>query len=50
MNQPPTNRHILIIEEPSFSKTVVLEDATYSLGRHSTNDIIIAVDDLDLGF
>lgn len=43
MNQPPTNRHILIIEEPSFSKTVVLEDATYSLGRHSTNDIIIAV-------
>jgi diguanylate cyclase (GGDEF)-like protein len=42
MNQPQTNRHILIIEEPSFSKTVILEDATYSLGRHSSNDIIIA--------
>jgi diguanylate cyclase (GGDEF)-like protein len=42
MNQSQTNRHILIIEEPSFSKTVILEDATYSLGRHSSNDIIIA--------
>lgn len=42
MNQPQNNRHILVIEEPSFSKTVILEEANYSLGRHSSNDIIIA--------
>ena len=42
MNQPKSSRHILIVEEPSFRKTVVLEEATYSLGRHSSNDIIIA--------
>jgi len=42
MNQSQNNRHILIIEQPSFSKTVILEEANYSLGRHSSNDIIIA--------
>ncbi len=42
MNQPQNNRHILTIEEPSFSKKVILEEASYSLGRHSSNDIIIA--------
>ena len=41
MNQPQSKNHVLIIEDPSFKKTVVLEEATYSLGRHSSNDIII---------
>ena len=41
MNQPQLNNHVLIIEDPSFKKTVVLEEATYSLGRHSSNDIIV---------
>ncbi|VEP14919.1 Diguanylate cyclase/phosphodiesterase with PAS/PAC sensor(S) [Hyella patelloides LEGE 07179] len=43
MNQPHSSHHILTIEEPSFRKTVILEEATYSLGRHSNNDIILAV-------
>lgn len=42
MNQSQNHRHILVVEEPSFSKTVILEEANYSLGRHSSNDIIIA--------
>ena len=41
MNQPQLNNHVLIIEDPSFKKTVVLEEATYSLGRHSSNNIIV---------
>jgi diguanylate cyclase (GGDEF)-like protein len=34
-------RHILIIEEPKCTKTFYLERPTYSLGRHSENDIVI---------
>ena len=43
MNQPQLKRHILTIEESNFKKTIILEEATYSIGRHSSNDIIIAV-------
>ena len=43
MNQSQFKRHILTIEELNFKKTVILEEATYSIGRHSSNDIIIAV-------
>ena len=41
MNQSQMSNHVLIIEDSNFQKTVVLEEATYSLGRHSSNDIII---------
>jgi diguanylate cyclase (GGDEF)-like protein len=34
-------RHILVIEEPKCTKTFYLERPTYSLGRHSENDIVI---------
>lgn len=41
MNQAKSIRHVLIVEESNLKKTITLEDATYSLGRHSSNDIII---------
>ncbi len=34
-------RHILVIEEPKCNKTFYLERPTYSVGRHSENDIVI---------
>lgn len=35
-------KHILIVEDPSFRKTISLDGATYSLGRHSSNDIVFS--------
>lgn len=35
-------RHILVIEDPSFRRTVSLDGATYSIGRHSSNDIVLS--------
>ncbi|MGK7949769.1 MAG: EAL domain-containing protein [Xenococcaceae cyanobacterium] len=35
-------RHILVIEDPTFTKTVFLDNPTYSAGRHSSNDIVFS--------
>ena len=34
--------HIFIVEDPSFVKEINLEAATYSIGRHSSNDIALS--------
>ncbi len=34
--------HILVIEDPSFKKEINLDAATYSIGRHSSNDIVLS--------
>ena len=34
--------HILVIEDPSFKREINLDAATYSLGRHSSNDIVLS--------
>ena len=35
-------RHILVIEDPSFERNIDLDGATYSIGRHSSNDIVLS--------
>ncbi len=35
-------RHILVIEDPEIKRTVTLDSATYSVGRHSSNSIILS--------
>lgn len=34
--------HILTIEDPSFVRDIQLDAATYSIGRHSSNDIVLS--------
>ena len=34
--------HILVVEDPSFVKEIKLDAATYSIGRHSSNDIVLS--------
>ncbi|MEY2855844.1 MAG: hypothetical protein RLZZ74_153, partial [Cyanobacteriota bacterium] len=34
--------HILVIEDPSFVREIQLDAATYSIGRHSSNDIVLS--------
>ncbi|MBE9043969.1 EAL domain-containing protein [Pleurocapsales cyanobacterium LEGE 10410] len=34
--------HILVIEDPAFVREIHLNAATYSLGRHSSNDIVFS--------
>ncbi|MGL5793946.1 MAG: FHA domain-containing protein, partial [Waterburya sp.] len=34
--------HVLIIEDPSFERAITLDAATYSIGRHSSNDIVLS--------
>ena len=34
--------HVLVIEDPSFYREINLDAATYSLGRHSSNDIVLS--------
>ena len=44
MNQNKTNaenRYILVLEDSNCRRTISLEESEYSLGRHSTNSIII---------
>ncbi|PSF38362.1 diguanylate cyclase [Aphanothece hegewaldii CCALA 016] len=41
MNNLPPFRHILVIEDQKARRIVTLEDATYSIGRESTNAIVI---------
>ena len=42
MTSNQQNRHILVIEDPTFKKTVILDNPTYSVGRHSSNDIVFS--------
>jgi diguanylate cyclase (GGDEF)-like protein/PAS domain S-box-containing protein len=35
-------RHILVVEDPEIKRTVTLDSATYSIGRHSSNSIILS--------
>ncbi|MEL6785935.1 MAG: EAL domain-containing protein [Cyanobacteria bacterium J06607_15] len=34
--------HILIVQDPSFVREIQLDAATYSIGRHSSNDIVLS--------
>ena len=34
--------HILLVEDPSFVREIQLDAATYSIGRHSSNDIVLS--------
>ncbi|MEM8827787.1 MAG: EAL domain-containing protein [Cyanobacteria bacterium P01_G01_bin.19] len=34
--------HVLVIEDPSFRREISLDAATYSIGRHSSNDIVLS--------
>ena len=34
--------HILVVEDPSFKREINLDTATYSIGRHSSNDIVLS--------
>ena len=34
--------HILVIEDPSLKREINLDAATYSIGRHSSNDIVLS--------
>ena len=42
MNELGIKHHVLIIDDSAFSKAITLNEATYSIGRHSSNDIILA--------
>ena len=33
--------HVLVIEDPQFRRTIALEKYTYSVGRHSSNDVVL---------
>ena len=34
--------HVLVMEDPSFQREINLDAATYSIGRHSSNDIVLS--------
>ncbi|BAZ44260.1 diguanylate cyclase/phosphodiesterase with PAS/PAC sensor(s) [Chondrocystis sp. NIES-4102] len=34
--------HVLVIDDPSFEREIPLDAATYSIGRHSSNDIVLS--------
>ena len=42
MTPSQQSRHILVIEDPTFKRTVILDSPTYSVGRHSSNDIVLS--------
>ncbi|MEM9274661.1 MAG: FHA domain-containing protein, partial [Cyanobacteria bacterium P01_F01_bin.143] len=42
MNELGIKHHVLIIEDSTSSKTITLNEATYSIGRHSSNDIVLS--------
>lgn len=42
MNELGVKHHVLIIEDATFSKTITLNEATYSIGRHSSNNIVLS--------
>ena len=42
MLETEKSNHLLVVEEPGFRKTITLEKASYTVGRHSENDIIFS--------
>ena len=42
MDSPDKIHHVLVIEDPSFRREIHLDAATYSIGRHSSNDIVLS--------
>ena len=42
MNNLESVSHTLVIEDPTFTRTINLDGATYSIGRHSSNDIVLS--------
>ncbi len=40
-NKNTENRYILVLEDSNSRRTISLEDSKYSLGRHSSNSIVI---------
>ena len=42
MTSDRQKRHILVIEDPTFKRTLILDNPTYSVGRHSSNDIVFS--------
>ena len=42
MDSPDQIHHVLVIEDPSFHREINLDAATYSIGRHSSNDIVLS--------
>ncbi|WP_041619122.1 EAL domain-containing protein [Stanieria cyanosphaera] len=41
MNNSQQVYHVLILEDGDLKKKIILKEATYSIGRHSSNDIIL---------
>lgn len=41
MNNTPSFRHILVIEDQKARRIVALEESTYSIGRESCNEIVV---------
>ncbi|BAU65828.1 hypothetical protein STA3757_32200 [Stanieria sp. NIES-3757] len=41
MNNSQQIYHVLILEDGDFKKKIILKEPTYSVGRHSSNDIIL---------
>jgi diguanylate cyclase (GGDEF)-like protein/PAS domain S-box-containing protein len=41
MNNSQQIYHVLILEDADYKKKIILKEATYSVGRHSSNDIIL---------
>ena len=41
MSQDQSVRHILIVEDPKYRRTVNLENEVYLIGRHSSNSIVL---------
>lgn len=42
MDSLDQTHHVLVIEDPSFRREINLDAATYSIGRHSGNDIVLS--------
>ena len=42
MNNLEQVRHTLVIEDPTYRRIISLDGATYSIGRHSSNDIVLS--------
>ncbi|ELS01433.1 diguanylate cyclase (GGDEF) domain-containing protein [Xenococcus sp. PCC 7305] len=41
MNELGIKHHVLTIDNATFSKAITLNEATYSIGRHSSNNIVL---------
>ena len=41
-----TGLHLLVVEEQNFKRSIYLEDPTYSIGRSSSNSVVISSQDI----